>query len=98
MEAEMTNRSYDLQRTELPSENLRHPTVDLSEKLSTCFIPTTDHRSEISFERTTKSLHAALHRLGVMDLPGKEHVEAYLRYVARRNYKARTLNGILTAL
>lgn len=94
----MTIRSYDIQGTALLSKNLRHPIVDLSEKLSTSFIPTTDYRSELSFESTTKALHAVLRRLAVMDVPGEEHVEAYLRHVARRNAKARTLYGILTAL
>jgi integrase/recombinase XerD len=94
----MTIRSYDIQGTEVPSENLRHPTVNLSENLSTFFVPAIESRSDAFSEGNTKALHGVLHRLAVMDLPGKEHVEAYLRYVARRNYKARTLYNILTAL
>ena len=33
-----------------------------------------------------------------MDLPGKEHVEAYLRHMTRRNRRAKTLYSIWTAL
>jgi integrase/recombinase XerD len=91
-------RTSDIQGTALLSKNLRHSIVDLSEKLSTSSISTTDYQSELSFESTTKALHAVLRRLADMDLPGKNHVEDYLRHVARRNAKAKTLYGILTAL
>jgi integrase/recombinase XerD len=94
----MTNRSYDVQGIELLFENLRHPTVDLSKNLTTFFVPAIESRSDAFSEGNAKALHRVLHRLAVMDLPGKEHVEAYLRYVARRNFKARTLYNILTAL
>jgi integrase/recombinase XerD len=94
----MTNRSYDVQGTEVLFENLRHPTVDLSKNLSTFFVSAIESRSEAFSEGNTKALHRVLHRLAVTDLPGKEHVEAYLRYVARRNYKASTICGIMDAL
>jgi len=94
----MTNRSYDAQGTEVLFENLRRPTVDLSKNLSTFFVSAIESRSEVFSEGNAKALHRVLHRLAVMDLPGKEHVEAYLRYVARRNYKASTICGILEAL
>jgi len=94
----MTIMSYDIQGTELLSEKLRHPTVNLSENLSTFFVPAIEFRSDAFSEGNTNALHRVLHRLAVVDLPGKDHVEAYLRYVARRNFKARTIYGILTAL
>jgi len=45
-----------------------------------------------------EALHAILRRLAGMDLPGKEHVEAYLRYVVRRNRRPKTLYSIMVSI
>ncbi|MBW2632336.1 MAG: tyrosine-type recombinase/integrase [Deltaproteobacteria bacterium] len=45
-----------------------------------------------------EALHAILRRLAGIDLPGKEHVEAYLRYVVRRNRRPRTLYSIMGSI
>ena len=45
-----------------------------------------------------EALHAVLRRLARMDLPGKEHVEAYLRYVVRRNRRPMTLYSIMGSI
>ena len=94
----MTHESYDVQETGLLFENLRHPVVDPSKNLSTFFVSAIKSLPEELSEGNARALHVVLQRLAVMDLPGKELVEAYLRYLARRNYKDKTLYGILTAL
>ena len=44
-----------------------------------------------------KPIELILDRLSEMDIPGKEHLEEYLRYQYRRNFKFNTLRGNLTA-
>jgi integrase/recombinase XerD len=43
-------------------------------------------------------LDIVLRRLSAMELPGKKHVEDYLRHLYRHNCKSSTLSGSLTAL
>ena len=45
-----------------------------------------------------KALHWALNRLAGWILPGKEHVEEYIRSMYRRNFRPRTYAGALTAI
>jgi len=47
------------------------------------------HRTESSSVLTT--LQRILNRLGKMELPGADQLEAFLRHVARRNRRPRTL-------
>ena len=46
----------------------------------------------------TKALHWALKRLAGWVLPGKEHVEEYIRGMYRRNFRPKTYAGALTAI
>jgi len=64
--------------------------VDPSENGPPRILPTyPTHRSESSSVLTT--LQRILNRLGRMELPGADQFEAFLRHVARRNRRPRTL-------
>ena len=56
-------------------------------QLSFCFPP----------KPKKKPIELILDRLSEMDIPGKEHLDEYLRYQYRRNFKFNTLRGNLTA-
>jgi integrase/recombinase XerD len=69
----------------------RHPTrvfkKNISEKLEST-----------EYEQEAKALRWALNRLAGLDLPGKEHVENYLRHMRRRNFRPKTYFSNLTAI
>ena len=49
------------------------------------------------FENKTRALQRSLDRLAGWDLPGKEHVEEYFRYMYRRNFRPKTYaNNLVT--
>jgi integrase/recombinase XerD len=50
------------------------------------------------YTQEAKALHWALNRLSGWELPGKEHVEEYIRSMYRRNFRPRTYAGALTAI
>ncbi|MDO9528365.1 MAG: tyrosine-type recombinase/integrase [Syntrophales bacterium] len=50
------------------------------------------------FENKTRALQRALNRLAGWDLPGKEHVEEYFRYMYRRNFRPKTYASNLVAI
>jgi len=50
------------------------------------------------FENKTRALQGALNRLAGWDLPGKEHVEEYFRYMYRRNFRPKTYASNLAAI
>jgi integrase/recombinase XerD len=50
------------------------------------------------FENKTRALQWALNRLAGWDLPGKEHVEEYFRYMYRRNFRPKTYASNLGAI
>lgn len=82
----------EIEYHDLPSEFL--PSVILSEvykdKSGKTIYP------DISKE--TKALNWALNRLAGWDLPGKEHVEEYIRSMYRRNFRPRTYNSSMIAI
>jgi site-specific recombinase XerD len=95
----MTVMRIDLKQTGLQLEDVRYPTADFSKKPSTNLIPPNNLCSiEIDTWNNAGVLHVFLKKLEGMDLPGKDHVASYLRYVYRRNFKVKTLYGIITAL
>jgi len=82
----------------------RHTVV--SSKQGTCTLPISN-----SFESyptrfpvesysgsSIEALYKILKRLAGMDLPGKEHVEAYLRHLVRRNRRPRTLYSTMGSI
>jgi len=50
------------------------------------------------YTQEAKALQWALHRLAGWDLPGKEHVEEYFRYMYRRNFRPKTYASNLAAI
>ncbi|TFH46241.1 MAG: hypothetical protein E4G94_02830 [ANME-2 cluster archaeon] len=50
------------------------------------------------YTQEAKALHWALDRLAGWELPGKEHVEEYIRSMYRRNFRPRTYASALTAI
>ena len=50
------------------------------------------------FENKTRALQWALNRLAGWDLPGKEHVAEYFRYMYRRNFRPKTYASNLAAI
>ena len=60
--------------------------------------PRAHARSELNYDGTIEALRAALRHLEREELPGKAYGEAYLRLLARRNRRPKTLLGNTTAL
>ena len=87
----MTNSGLDLQQTGVTSENFIISTVNPSNNQ-------TSYRFESHADGNVVALRKILKRLAKTYLPGKEHIEAYLRHVTRRNRSARTLRNIWTAI
>ena len=51
-----------------------------------------------AYTQEERALHWALDRLADWDLPGKEHVEEYFRYMYRRNFRPKTYASNLGAI
>ena len=94
----MTSRSLDLHRTSISSKSFAVSSIDSFESTRTVSFPSVDFRFESSSKSSIEALHKILKRLAGMELPGKEHVEAYLRYVYRRNRRPRTLYIVWTGI
>ena len=88
----MTIRGFDLRHTVVSSENFTIPTSNSFESYPTRF--PVESYSDSSIE----ALYKILKRLAGMDLPGKEHVEAYLRHLVRRNRRPGTLYSIMGSI
>jgi integrase/recombinase XerD len=50
------------------------------------------------YTQEAQALHGALDRLAGWELPGKEHVEEYMRSMYRRNFRPKTYASALTAI
>ena len=87
----MTNRSLFLHQRSIFSRSFVIPAIDFSESTKTVFSPSADSHVGTSSKSSIEALHKILKRLAGMELPGKEHVEAYLRYLCRCNRRSRTL-------
>jgi len=81
----MTHTESTVQPAILSSESIISPTVKTPAYHQTRLRFTSHH------EENLEALGKILKRLSGMDLPGKGHVESYLRYLTRRNRKPRTL-------
>lgn len=88
----MTNRGIDLQQASISSENFTVSPNSLFNNFQTSF------RFESHADGNVEALRKILKRLSRTYLPGKEHIEAYLRHVTRRNRSAKTLYNIWTAI
>lgn len=88
----MTHRESDIQITGTSFENFTIPPNHSFGYYQTRFRFTSQN------ERTVGTLCRILKRLAPMDLPGKDHVEAYLRHLTRRNRRPRTLESRFGAI
>ncbi len=94
----MTSSSLDVSQKSFLSESFAVSPIDSYESTRTVFFPSVDLRFESSSKSSIEALHKILKRLAGMELPGKEHVEAYLRYVCRRNRRPKTLYSLWTGI
>jgi len=71
----MTSRDSDVQKTGISSENFSIPTIN----------PTNYYQTSLRFTShnngSVETLHKILKRLAGKVLPGKDHIEAYLRHL-----------------
>ena len=81
----MTNRETDLRQTGISSENFTTPTPNILNYYQTRL------RFASHNDGGVEALRKILKRLAGMDLPGKDHVEDYLRHMTRSNRRPRTL-------
>jgi integrase/recombinase XerD len=88
----MRNIDIDLRQTSISSNNFTNPAVNSFNNYQTSF------RFESHADGNVVALRKILKRLSRTYLPGKEHVEAYLRHMTRRNRRAKTLYNIWTAI
>jgi integrase/recombinase XerD len=88
----MTNRDSDIQDTGISSKNFTIPTINIPNYYQTSLRFTSHNEGNI------EALRKILKRLAGMDLPGKDHVEAYLRHLTRRNRRPKTLYSRLGAI
>ena len=83
----MTRIESAVQKAVLSSESIISPAVKTPDY----------HQTRLRFtshnEGNIEALGKILKRLAGMNLPGREHVESYLRYLTRRNRKPRTLHS-----
>ena len=93
----MTNLSLDENQKRFLPESLPVSSfINSSENTRPVLFPSVDLRFESSSKSSIEALNKILKRLAGMELPGKEHVEAYLRYLCRRNRRPRTLVQLYT--
>ena len=83
----MTSTESAVQKAVLSSESILSPAVTTPDYHQTRLRFTSHHEENI------ETLGKILKHLSGMDLPGKEHVESYLRYLTRRNRKPKTLHS-----
>ena len=88
----MTSRGSDVLKTSISSEDLIIPAIK-SPVYYQARLRFTSHN-----EGNIEALRKILKRLTVMDLPGKDHVEGYLRHLTRRNRRPKTLYSRLGAI
>jgi integrase/recombinase XerD len=88
----MTSRDSDVLKTGISSENFVIPAIKSSVYYQTSLRFTSHNEGNI------EALRKILKRLAGMDLPGKDHVEAYLRHLTRRNRRPKTLYSRLGAI
>lgn len=82
----MTNSNIDLQHRATSSKGFTNPAPEPFKYHQTSF------RFESHSDGSVEALRKILRKLARADLPGKEHVEAYLRHMTRCDRRPRTLD------
>lgn len=88
----MTNGYSDIQKTDIFSEFFNIPSINAPRYYQTRL------RFVSHPDGSVETLCRILKRLARMDLPGKDHVAAYLRYLTHRNRRPRTLESCFGAI
>lgn len=88
----MTDGYSDIQKTGISSEDFTIPAIDAPRYYQTHL------RFASHDDGSLETLGRILQRFTRMDLPGKDHAEAYLRHLTRRNRKPRTLHSSCGAI
>jgi integrase/recombinase XerD len=88
----MTNGHSDIQKTDISSEFFNIPAINAPRYYQTRL------RFVSHPDGSIGTLCRILKRLAGMDLPGKDHVAAYLRYLTQRNRRPRTLESRFGAI
>jgi Site-specific recombinase XerD len=86
----MTSRQLDLRQTIILSDSLEDISIDSYKSFPTKLSSSFDLNPG-SYTSSIEALNKILIRLVKMELPGKDHVEAYLRDLTRRNRRPKTL-------
>jgi len=95
----MTGRGINLRQAGFLSDGYEVYSIDPFESSPTEDTPSFNLHSESYPDSSIGALHKILKRLGGMDLiPGRDHLEAYLRHVTRRNRRPRTLQSLFTSI
>jgi integrase/recombinase XerD len=94
----MTGRSMTLRQASFLSDGFEVYSIDppdspLGEDPLVFTIP-----AESYPDSSLEALHRILKRLGRMELPGRDNLEAYLRHVTRRNRRPKTLESLFTSI
>jgi integrase/recombinase XerD len=87
----MTSRQLDLRQTIILSDGFEDFPTDSFKSSPAKFSSPFDLSSGSYINSSIEALRKILIRFGKMELPGKDHVEAYLRHLTRRNRRPRTL-------
>lgn len=90
----MTSISTDVSQRSFSSESFEVSPFVSYKSTRPVFSSSVDLRFESSSKSSLEALHKILKRLAMVALPGKEHIEAYLRYLCRRNRRPRTLSSL----
>lgn len=94
----MTIRGINLKQASFLSNGFEVYTIDTYESISTDFFPFDDLPSGSYSNSSLEALRRLLNRLKSLDLPGRDHLESYLRHVTRRNRRPKTLYCLFTSL
>jgi len=94
----MAGQSFSLRQASIVSDGFAVFSVDPFDNPPPPVSSSSDVRSESYPGSGLVTLHRILFRLGKMDLPGRDHVEAFLRHVTRRNRRPRTPCSLWTSV
>lgn len=83
----MNMRDDTTRKAVMSSAAIEHLTITIPRYYQTHF------RFSLNRDESVETLSTILQHLSPMDLPGKEHVTAYLRYLTYRNRRPRTLTS-----
>jgi integrase/recombinase XerD len=93
----MTGRGLNLRQASFLSDGFEVYSIDPLESPSAEDPIVFTFPSESYPDSSLEALHRILKRLGRMELPGRDHLESYLRHVTRRNRRPSTLNSNFTS-